>query len=96
MKRFWILFLAVTAVAQTPKPPSIPEAVKLKFFKASSEAQASSAQAQQAAQVAKQKQDAYQAVVKELRDACGKDFEPTMDKAGDPACGVKPEPEKKP
>lgn len=95
-KMFWPIFLALSALAQTPKPPTISDAIKLKFFKASAESQTASAQANAAAQVAQQKQVAFQAVVKELRAACGDKFVPEIDKAGDPVCVAKPEAPKKP
>ena len=95
-KRFWPVFLALSALAQTPKPPTISDSVKLKFFKAQSEYMQAHSVAQQTAQDANQKNQVFQSVVKELQDACGKDFQPQMDKSGDPVCVAKPEAPKKP
>ena len=76
------------------KPPVLSEALLHKFFKVQSEATIASDQAKQSAQDAQQKQVAFQAVVQELTVACGKDFQPQMNKTGDPECAVKPVPAK--
>lgn len=98
-KLFWPLYLAlsIAAVAQppAPKPPTISDALKLSYFKANSEFLAASTQAQQAAQLAQQKQALLQAAAKSINDACGKDFVPTLDASGDPVCAIKPKVEAK-
>lgn len=92
---YWIGFLLLMCAgivfSQTPK--TIPDAAKLKFFKASSEAQAASAQAKAADDIAKSKNAAFRAAVQELQALCGKD-DLQLDKAGDPVCIAKPEPPK--
>ena len=95
-KRFWPVFLALSALAQTPKPPTISDAVKLKFFKAQSEMQTAQNVAREATQTLQQKQVALQSVVSEISNVCGKDFQPQMDKSGDPVCVANPETPKKP
>lgn len=101
IRQLAIVLIGTTAIAfgqaphpaakpDSPKAPAISDTLKLKFFKAESETQGAADQAKQTAQNAQQKQAGFQAVVKELQDACGKDFIPTMDGNGDPVCVVKP------
>jgi opacity protein-like surface antigen len=86
----FIALLAFTAVvaAQAPKPllpdtvkpPVISDRLRGDFFKAQFEMQAAAAQVQQT------KQTAMQAVVKEVQDACGKNFQPQLTPDGDIGC----------
>lgn len=85
------LFAVTTLLAQQPtapvkpqaepKTPAITDAQKSKFFKAQ-------LQAQQTAQVAQEKQAAFQATIKELQDTCGKEATLQLDASGDPTCIV--------
>lgn len=91
-----LLFLVSTvAFAQTPKPPVLTTDQKLEFFKAQAEYQAAQAKVTEDAATAQQKQTVLQASVKTLTDACGKDFQPSIDPKGYPVCVAKPEPEVK-
>jgi hypothetical protein len=65
----------------TSKPPTITDAQKVRFFKAQ-------LQAQQAAQAAQEKSEAFKASVKELQDYCGKDATLQLDTIGDPMCAA--------
>jgi hypothetical protein len=75
-----------TTAAAATNPPVLSDTVKMRYFKAQSELQQASMQAQQAAQAAQLKQVAMQAAVKAVTDACGKDFQPSIGPDGDPAC----------
>lgn len=70
------------------KPPVITEAVKLAYFKALAEFQASSQNPQ--VQNYLQKQAAMNDAVQPIVLACGKDFTPSMDAQGNPVCVAKP------
>lgn len=90
--RFWpLLLLSASLTAETPKPPAISDALKLKFFKSQSEAMAAQEAARQAAQTAQQKQAELKSVVDEIQKACGDHFQPQIGKSGDPECAPKPE-----
>lgn len=94
----FIALLAFTAVvaAQAPKPllpdtvkpPVISDRLRGDFFKAQAEMQAAVAQVQQAQQAAQTKQTAMQAVVKEVQDACGKNFQPQLTPDGEIRCAA--------
>jgi hypothetical protein len=95
-KIHWLGFLLLMCAGicfSQPPAKTIPDAAKMKFFKASSESQAAFAEAQRAEQQAKLRNDAFQAAVKELQAICGKD-ELQLDKSGDPVCVAKPAPPK--
>ena len=101
---FGLILLATTvAYAQdapkkavsAPKIPVLTDSQKLVYFKATSEYQSAATQAQQANQVAQQKQAVVQEAVKTVTAACGKDFAPSLDAAGDLVCVEKPKPEEK-
>ena len=92
-KSFWPIYLALSmagAQQQPPKPPAITDALKIAYFKANSEFLTARSQAEQASQVAQQKQAALQEAAKAITEACGKEFTPTMDAAVEPACVEKP------
>lgn len=78
--------------AAPPKPPTIPDALQAKFWKAQATMQFDSAAAERAAQKLNQSRAAFQAALKELQAACGKDFEPQMNPSGDPVCVAKQKP----
>jgi hypothetical protein len=81
-----IVVLALPLAAQTPKPaavPTIPDAVVSRFWKAQSQVQ----QAESSLQNARAQMGA---VVTQMGDACGKDFQAQMNTQGDPACVAKP------
>ena len=99
MKKFALLFaLTLTVSAQTPakpevKPPVLSDAVKAHFFKAQAEAIAAGDQARDARDAAQAKQTVLQTVVREVTDACGKDFQPQIDPpTGDLVCVAAPVP----
>jgi hypothetical protein len=76
---------AMLAQKPTPQPPTIPDAVQAKFWKA--QVQVKNAQA--ALQAAEQQ---VQEAVVEIQKACGADFQPQMNHVGDPVCAAKPKP----
>ena len=87
-----LLFAAIAWSATTA--PVIDQVLAGRFFKA----QAQDVQAQMALQTAKdeatKKQTAFDAVVDELKKACGDKYEPQLNSNGDPVCVAKPEPAK--
>jgi hypothetical protein len=80
------------AAAAATKPPIISDAVKMRYYKALSEAQSANELLQQAQQANPAKQIALQAAVKELMDACGKDSIPQQGPDGYPVCVAAPKP----
>jgi len=82
--------------AQQPKPaPVVPDGLQARFWKAQAAVQADRSAVQAANDSFARDQGQLQAVVKELTDLCGKDFEPQMSPKGDPACVAKPVPSTK-
>lgn len=83
---FVIGLLIGAATAQQPKPaptpPTIPEAVQAKFWKA----QAQGINAQQALHATQQQ---WQAVADEIVKICGPDFQAHVDAQGNPECIAK-------
>jgi hypothetical protein len=79
-----------TDAADKKVPPPISDRLRGDFFKAQFEMQAVAAQVQQAQQAAQTKQTAMQAVVKEVQDACGKNFQPQLTPDGDIGCIAAP------
>lgn len=79
-----------------PGAPALPEALKAKYFKASAQSLQAQTQMEQVRQLVTQRNTEFQAVVSEIQKACGEKFQPQIDKEGDPACVVKPEPAKAP
>lgn len=67
---------------EAPKPPVIPDDVQKIFFKSQSEY----GRTQMAAKVA---EDAYNAQIKALQDACGPLWQAQIDRDGFPFCGAK-------
>lgn len=96
---FTIALNAQPAVAPSApvKPPSISTEQRAQFFKAQSQLQFAADTVQAAQRTAQDKQAVYEAIVKELKAACGdKDFELQMDSAGDPTCVAKSAAQNKP
>jgi Skp family chaperone for outer membrane proteins len=62
----------------TAPSPVIPDTLKARFWKAQSEFQAM-----------QQKQAVLQSTVGDLKNICGKDFQPQLDATGEVACVVK-------
>jgi len=85
MRKTLLLLLLTSALsAQTPKPPTIPDGVQAKFWKAQSQLKS----AQEALQNAqKQSEEA----IAEIQKACGTNFVPQLGPTGDPICAPKPE-----
>lgn len=78
------------AKAEVPKPPTISDGQKAKFFKTQAEMIQAQVQLQHYNEIAQQKVTAFQGMVKEIQDACGKDANLQMDQNGDPACVATP------
>lgn len=93
MRKYMIasVFIAVSASAQAPIPPAVPDALKMRFFKTQAELQQAQSQAQQ---LVKAKQDQFQSAVDAIRKLCGDRYAVQMDKNDEPECIVKPEPKK--
>lgn len=92
-KSFLIIPLLLSTVGVTQQPPKVPvitDAQKIAYFKASSEFLAAQSAAQNANQLAQQKQTALQETVKVIAAVCGKEYSPTMDAAGEPVCAANP------
>ncbi len=91
---FWptLILLSAIGVAQpappATKPPSLTDAQRAHFFRAQAELLQATEQSKAAAQFAQQKQAAFQAIVTELKTACGA-AELSIDKGGDLVCEVK-------
>ncbi len=83
--------LAFAQEAKPKAPPVITDAQKMAYFKANSEYQAALSQAQQVVQPRKTALDAASTAIV---DACGKEFVPTIDAQGYPACVAKAAPAK--
>lgn len=91
------LLFSSLALAQETKvktPPVPTDAQKMAFFKANSEFQAANSQAQQAMAAVPPKKAALDDAIKSITEACGKDFQPTIDAQGYPACVANPAPVK--
>lgn len=74
----------------TAKPPVLSDAQKAAFFKAQAQLQAAIMESDAASQKLTKMRDALAAEVKQIQDACGKDFQPQMNHDGDPVCVAKP------
>lgn len=72
-----------------PKPPVLTDAQKLAFFKAQSEYLAAESRVRVTQTEADIHQKVLASAIQAITDACGKDFAPTMDAAGNPVCGPK-------
>ena len=84
-------FCVGTLLAQQPKPrPTVSAELQARFWKARRRCRLATTSFQQAQQKTTKAQGEFQAVIKELDDLCGKDYEPQMNAKGDPACVVKP------
>jgi Skp family chaperone for outer membrane proteins len=73
----------------TAPSPVIPDTLKARFWKAQSEFQAAQSAAEKADQAMQQKQAVLQSTVGDLKNICGKDFQPQLDASGEVACVVK-------
>jgi hypothetical protein len=89
-----VLFAAMilaTGLCVGQKPPVVSDAMRAKLWRAQSDVQLAQIGQQKANDAVQKAQDGMTKVMAEWAAACGKDFQPGMDKDGEPGCIAKTE-----